>query len=269
MVTYDRAQAALDPATDIVCVEFLQDLINWCRTSVPLGPLCDSNCVYLIGHSRGGKISTLAAARDPRVKALFLIDPVDVTVYAPLSADFPSAVAALRGLGASGRSLPMAVVGSGRRAADCAPSTSNYRFFYEASESPAWETVISDAGHLQYLDARSGNAMDLVCAAGEVPDAAVAEITAAMMVTWGEVMVRRQHQLPQLPNDDGDDSSAPQQQQQPPIQMGLDRDGRVVAGVASFSAMQALYATESALRAAVVGKVKSADFATRVKNFEM
>lgn len=34
---------------------------------------------------RGAKLSTLAAVQDPRVKALFLIDPVDTTVYAPLS----------------------------------------------------------------------------------------------------------------------------------------------------------------------------------------
>ena len=39
---------------------------------------------------RGAKLSTLAAVQDPRVKALFLIDPVDTTVYAPLSALLPS-----------------------------------------------------------------------------------------------------------------------------------------------------------------------------------
>ena len=40
--------------------------------------------VYLIGHSRGGKISMLDAVEDSRVRAACLLDPVDNTVYAPL-----------------------------------------------------------------------------------------------------------------------------------------------------------------------------------------
>ena len=65
--------------------------------------------------------STLAALSDERVKALFLLDPVDITVYAPLGPDYPSAVAGLEGLGAQGRSLPLAVVGSGL-GGDCVPA---------------------------------------------------------------------------------------------------------------------------------------------------
>ena len=33
---------------------------------------------------QGAKLSVLAAVRDPRVKAVALLDPVDNTVYAPL-----------------------------------------------------------------------------------------------------------------------------------------------------------------------------------------
>ena len=54
--------------------------------------------MYLVGHSRGGKLSVLAAARDPRITACCLLDPVDNTKYAPLGPEFPSAVAALRQL---------------------------------------------------------------------------------------------------------------------------------------------------------------------------
>ncbi len=54
--------------------------------------------MYLVGHSRGGKLSVLAAARDPRITACCLLDPVDNTKYAPLGPEFPSAVAALHQL---------------------------------------------------------------------------------------------------------------------------------------------------------------------------
>ena len=40
----------------------------------------------------------LAAARDPRITACCLLDPVDNTKYAPLGPEFPSAVAALHQL---------------------------------------------------------------------------------------------------------------------------------------------------------------------------
>ncbi len=54
--------------------------------------------VRCTGHSRGGKVSVLTAALDDRVTALCLLDPVDNTKYAPLSAEFPSAVEALKRL---------------------------------------------------------------------------------------------------------------------------------------------------------------------------
>ncbi len=57
------------------------------------------------------------------MKALCLWDPVDVTVYAPQSAEYPSAVAALRNVQGN---LPVAIVGGGK-AGDCVPKNSNYR----------------------------------------------------------------------------------------------------------------------------------------------
>ena len=48
---------------------------------------------------QGGKLSVLAAAVDPRVVALCLLDPVDNTVWAPLGPGYPSGVQALKTLG--------------------------------------------------------------------------------------------------------------------------------------------------------------------------
>jgi dienelactone hydrolase len=291
VVTYDRTQAALDPVSDVVCVEFLRDLINWCRTSVPLGRVCDTNSVYLIGHSRGGKISSLAAAGDTRVKALFLIDPVDVTQYAPLSEDFPSAVTAIENIGVNQkRSLPLAVVGSGR-GGDCVPVESNYERFFAASEAPTWEVSIPDAGHLQFIDGRQSTAMDLVCGAGKIPDSVVAEITAGMMVAWGQVMIKRGGSNSNSDDGNSDGSMKAEETTKmnkkiatstrggvassspPVVQMGVDDNGRVVAGLASFDSLQALYSTETTLRSELKKlNTKGAavfDIVTRSKNFEV
>jgi pimeloyl-ACP methyl ester carboxylesterase len=302
VISYDRTQAALDPVSDVVCVEFLRDLIDWCRTSVPLGKVSDTNSVYLIGHSRGGKISSLAAAEDTRVKALFLIDPVDVTVYAPLSPEFPSAVKAIESIGSTQkRSLPLAVVGSGR-GGDCVPVESNYERFFAASGAPSWEMSIPDAGHLQFLDMRGSTAMDLVCGSGKIPDGTVAEITAAMMVAWGQLMIKRSNSgvsgsessdeySGSILNDDANSwrskeaagvgmknksdvvAAATAAAAAPVIQMGVDDNGRVVAGLASFDSLQALYATETTLREELK-KVNSShgavlDITSRSKNFEV
>lgn len=99
---------------------------------------------------QGAKISTLTAAVDERVKALCLWDPVDVTVYAPQSPEYPSAVAALRNVQSA---LPVAVVGGGK-AGDCVPKNSNYRCVAQACICPCTRTKLCAGPRILITDVK-------------------------------------------------------------------------------------------------------------------
>jgi dienelactone hydrolase len=103
-------QASACPLRREICV-CLQELIDWAASDPILKQVADSRRVYLLGHSRGAKVATLAAVRDTRVAAVCLVDPVDNTVYAPLGPGFPSAATALRNIPDT-RFLPVAIVGT-------------------------------------------------------------------------------------------------------------------------------------------------------------
>lgn len=65
----------------------------------------------------------LAAAEDDRVVGLCLIDPVDNNRWGPQGPGYPSAAARL----GAARPIPAAVIGAGM-AADCVPSSANFRY---------------------------------------------------------------------------------------------------------------------------------------------
>lgn len=188
VVRYDKKETMTESLDDVTSVQLLTDLINWCGTDPLMRRIADCTRIYLCGHSRGAKISALAAAADPRVAAMTLLDPVDNTVYAPLAPGFPSAVAALQELRSTGRSLPIAIIGAGR-GADCAPPGSNYPRFFAAAPSSSWLLTLRQAGHLAFLDAAS-LLQRAVCTPSSVPDEAVRAASAAVMVAWAQVTIR-------------------------------------------------------------------------------
>ncbi|KAK9820264.1 hypothetical protein WJX72_008273 [[Myrmecia] bisecta] len=190
VVLWDKLESALDNVDDAICVKFITEMMDWAETDPILSQLASTRDVYLCGHSRGGKLSILAAAADERVAAVCLLDPVDNTPWAPLGPLYPSAVAALKTLGATQgrRPVPVAVVGSGL-GGDCVPKASNYRLFYDACTAPTWELVIRNAGHFQFLDQQSAM-QRAVCAQGSLDDKLVRQAAQAVMVAWAEVMLR-------------------------------------------------------------------------------
>ena len=191
---------------DVVSAQMVDDLIGWARTDVLLAPLVrdggamdtadetDDDIVtapakggvYLLGHSRGGKISVLQACGDERVRAACLLDPVDNTVYAPLGEGFPSAVAKMRNTKDGGP--PLLVVG-GKYGGDCAPKGSNYLSFLEQSNPKSWGVEVR-AGHFQFLDSAT-LVQRAVCEENPgVADAQVREVSQALMVAHAETVFR-------------------------------------------------------------------------------
>jgi pimeloyl-ACP methyl ester carboxylesterase len=198
VLRYDRQETLVDYLDDETCAEGIVDIIDWAASDALIRRLADTRTVYLIGHSRGGKLAALASSRDRRVKGLFLIDPVDYhPVYQPISPGFPSSIAALQ---QSESPVSVAVVGSGR-AGDCAPEASNFNRFFEASTGRALSIEVEQAGHFAFLDDQP--LQSLVCpgsdiASGEsgVFDPQTAGILArAVMVAWGELLTSSQEQV--------------------------------------------------------------------------
>jgi len=179
-------------ATDDALVVVLRSLLAYARSSPVLQRLVSTERVLLAGHSRGAKLSSLLAVADESVAGLCLLDPIDNTIWAPLSPGFPSACDALRQLDtkdANLRPLPVAIIGAGL-GGDCAPVNSNYDCFYEAIRRLAWLIVIPTAGHAQFLDPDGlGQVQRTVCGRGKVDDALVREIAAAVCLAWADVTV--------------------------------------------------------------------------------
>lgn len=131
-VLYDKQETLNDVLNDEVSALFISEIIDWLGKSPSFGKKVRTDNVYAIGHSRGGKVSLLAAENDPRIGAVCLLDPVDVTSYAPEGPGFPSAVDRLvqsrgaqeqEGRGSRG-GIPIAIIGGGKSPGDCIPADS-------------------------------------------------------------------------------------------------------------------------------------------------
>ncbi|GFH05537.1 predicted protein, partial [Haematococcus lacustris] len=93
---YDKVETVTDFLDDTTSVAVLRQLIDWAATDPLVRRVADTSRqvlhrgpgrqlgwpgawveagVYLVGHSRGAKLSCLAAVEDRRVAALCLLDP--------------------------------------------------------------------------------------------------------------------------------------------------------------------------------------------------
>ena len=118
----------------------------------------DLDNIGVTGHSRGGKQSIYAAILDPRIKAVFGIDPVDSGP--PVGGNDPVAYPSLTPERMGELTVPFAAIGAGRGGETtffglgpaCAPAADNYQAYFDAAGAPAFEYLVGDAGHLDFVD---------------------------------------------------------------------------------------------------------------------
>ena len=132
--------------------------------------------LVLLGHSRGAKVATLAAAQSKRkVAALVLLDPVDAT-----GPDPTTVLPQLESLS----KVPTAILGSGAGAGDC--SQNDYLRFEAAlgkATAPRLVGVLARAGHTQFVDNRRVLTVD-VCTTGRDKDPVIREVALAATSAW-------------------------------------------------------------------------------------
>lgn len=142
------------------------------------------------GHSRGGKQALFHALDEPRVAAVFAIDPVDSgsPFGDPDPEDFPLVADVLGEL-----EIPAGLVGAGRGAqeaeggvisAPCAPDDGNFEVLFEASTSPTTLWTFPEAGHSDFADPCAEDPEACApCVAGADPAQARA-VTGALAVSF-------------------------------------------------------------------------------------
>ena len=130
-----------------------QAVIDWAlSSSSPIAESVDATRVATMGHSLGGKLAIMTAFADPRVKAVFGIDPVN----AQSPNVVPDQVSPLTiPLGFAGETLD-AATGAGGMA--CAPADGNYVTFYNAAARSPWsaEWTFPGISHLAFVDSCTG-----------------------------------------------------------------------------------------------------------------
>ena len=154
-------------ATDVPAV------ITWAIAQPALA--VDATKIGLAGHSLGGKISTLAAAADPRVRALVLWDPVDSSTTPAVPGPMSAVTAAVAVIGettnAAGGFMP------------CAPAADNFTTFYAAAPSPALQATVSAADHMDWVDDPTCFVCT-ACGAGTAPPERTRTATRRLDVAW-------------------------------------------------------------------------------------
>ena len=181
---------SLFKASHVVFAEDVRYALDQCLAldadpSSPLYGLIDETAVGASGHSLGGKLSLLEAVDDPRVRAIAVLDPVDVA--GPGASNTPESPSVAPEM-MSAIFVPLLLIGAELGANEvfftsCAPAGENYQAFFAAANPPATEITQIGVGHGQYVDPGAGLVL-AVCAKGTAPDDVVRASSAAYITAF-------------------------------------------------------------------------------------
>ncbi len=164
--------ASLFSVSHVAMAADVSAVLDWALD--PSGPIAgdiDSSLIGAMGHSLGGKVSTMAAHRDSRITALFGIDPVnegggpmgysetnpDILPHELQNATIP--------VGFAGETVNATASGFGQA---CAPEGKNFIAFYEAAQSAPWKAQwdFLGADHMDFVDDTSSCTVCGMCDPG-------------------------------------------------------------------------------------------------------
>jgi chlorophyllase len=155
-------------------------VIDWAIET--LGGTVDPDKIAIAGHSLGGKVSFMAASRDPRIVAVFAIDPVNAgSPISGYSQTLPNIVPdEVQDL-----AIPVGIVGETLDATApfgpaCAPAGMNYVTITDAATSATWlaEWTFADTSHMDFVDDKSG--CGFTCSACRDGGASEADVQASL-----------------------------------------------------------------------------------------
>jgi chlorophyllase len=165
--------------------------IDWAKADATVGPKVDATKAGMSGHSLGGKLALLAATLDPRVKAAFVLDPVDSG--GPSGCNAPSCVV-VKDLMPT-LAVPTGFLGETTDASggfqSCAPAADNFTKFYEKAKTPSLQITALGANHMSFLDDVSTCGFTCsFCNAATATNAQVNGMARALMVAFYERHLR-------------------------------------------------------------------------------
>ena len=165
--------------------------VDWVKGDATVGAKVDATKVGMSGHSLGGKLALLAATLDPRVKAAFVLDPVDSG--GPGGCNAPTCVV-VKDLMPT-LTVPTGFLGETADAvggfSSCAPAADNFTTFYAQAKTPSLQVTALGANHMSFLDdvTKCGFTCGF-CNASTAPNAQVAGMARALMVAFYERHLR-------------------------------------------------------------------------------
>lgn len=141
--------------------------LDWAAgQGAPFAAHADAKRVAAAGHSRGGKVAFMAAAKDARIGAVLGLDPVNgCGPGQSYSADCPDVTGAGQ---APSLAIPVGLCGETNDTQGfmpCAPANQNFQTVYAAAGQAPWaaEWTFSGAAHMTFTDDGGGSA-GLFCA---------------------------------------------------------------------------------------------------------